>query len=143
MISVSAGSLSPCFRALGNSTVLLCAVRTRRSRSARRPSSEARSSRKSLSSRAAFSAAVWRAMTSQSDASSATNQNAIQCRPLSANGFEHAELRRPGARVVADFLRLRNDGFLGQHAAQGAPPAVAYGLARGANTIAAPLAERV
>src|SRR5438046_4775997 len=146
MISVSAGNRRPRRCARGSRTPRLCATRTRRSSSARRPSSEARSVRNSASARAAFRAAVWRAMTSHSAASSATSQKAIQCRPLSLTSLEpleHAKLRRSRAWVDSDFLGLRQDRFLGEHATKRATPAGADRLLGRTDAIARPLAKLV
>src|SRR5881394_2373136 len=144
MISVSAGRRRPSFCARGSRTARLWAVRTRRSRSARRPSSEARSSRRSASARAALSEAVWRAITSHSAASSATSQKAIQCRPLNFTGrLERAELRRTGARIRRDLAGVGPQGLLGEHASQGLAPARAHGLTGRTDAVAAPLAKCV
>src|SRR5438046_1629729 len=146
MISVSAGNRRPRRCARGSRTARLCAKRTRRSSSARRPSSEARSVRNSASARAAFRAAVWRAMTSHSAASSATSQKAIQCRPLSLTSLEpleHTELRRSRAWVDGDFLGLRQDRFLGEHATKRATPAGADRLLGRTDAVARPVPKRV
>src|SRR6266545_1241053 len=141
MISVSAGKRSPSRCARGSSTALLWAVRTRRSSAARRPSRDARSSRRSASARAELSAEVWRAMTAQSAASSATSQQAIQCRPLNLTGgsaLEPAELRRTGARIGGDFVRVGNDRLLREHAPERPAAAGAHGLAWRADALARP-----
>src|SRR5437667_9511011 len=145
MISVSAGSRSPSLRARGSSTVRLCPARTRRSRSARRPSSDARASRRSASARAALRAEVCRAITAQSAASNATSQKAIQWRPLNLTGglLEHAELRRAGPRVGRDLGGLGRDRLLREHAPGRAAPARAHRLAGRTDTLPAPLPERV
>src|SRR3954470_15318289 len=144
MISVSAGTRIPWRCARGTRTERLCALRTRRSRSARRPSSAARSSRRSVNARAALSAAVCRAITTQSAASSVTSQKAIQCRPLTATGdLEGAKLRRARARIVGNLRRVGTQRLLRQHAAERVPTAGAYRLTRRADAIARPFAEGV
>src|SRR5438093_7169287 len=85
-------------------------------------------------------------MTSHSAASSATSQNAIQCRPLnltSLEPLEHAELRRSRAGVDGDLPRVRQDRFLGEHATERAAAAGANRLPRRADAGARPLAKRV
>src|SRR5439155_4257343 len=120
-------------------TALLWAVRTRRSSAARRPSRDARSSRRSASARAELSAEVWRAITAHSAASSATSQKAIQCRPLNVtDGLEHAELRRAGAWIGGDLIRVGNDRLLREHPAERPAATGAHGLAWRANALARP-----
>src|SRR5258705_676810 len=146
MISVSAGRRSPSWRARGSRTLRLCAVRTRRSRSARRPSSDARSARRSVSARAALRADVCRAITAHSAASNATSQKAIQWRPLNGIGrrsLEAAELRRSRPGVGRDLVGRGGQGFLRQHAPEGPAPAGAYRLPRRTDTVATPFPKRV
>src|SRR4029077_648713 len=95
---------------------------------------------------AALSAAVCRAITSHSAASNATSQNAIQWRPLNVTRgrlFEDAKLRRSCPGIDGDFARLRQDRFLGEHAAQRPAPARADRLLGGTDAIASPVAKRV
>src|SRR2546425_74581 len=144
MISVSAGSRSPSFLARGSNTARLWAVRTRRSKSARRPSSDARSVRRSVSARAELSADVCRAITAQSAASNATSQNAIQCRPLNGTGrLECAKLRRARAGIGCDLVGRGRHGLLREHLPQGPATAGAYRLAGGADAVFRPVPKRM
>src|SRR6185295_5332862 len=138
----------PSRSARGSKTARLPAARMRRSSSARRPSSPARSARRSVSARAALSDAVWRAVTAHNAASSATNQIASQRRPLILaiglpGGLERAELRRAGPHVPRHLGGARDDRLLGQHASQGAAATRADRLARRAHALPSPLAEQV
>src|SRR5690349_15556960 len=145
MISVSAGCRRRMvFWARGASTARLVAVRMRRSRSARRPSSAARCARVAVKSRTMRRAAVWRATTTHATARKASSHSATQWRPLTAiDRLERAQLGGTGARIGGDLGRGGGDALLGEQAAERAAAASADGLARRADAGLGPVAEGV